>query len=110
MNASQNQRDIDNAAEDEARAEQIGEEIREAILEGEDYELVCSGHYLSRNIDCVFVANYMMNTDPYLTYKHIAYPSKDTTYRMGLLLAKVIEVIVEAAPLLEAAQYERKNK
>jgi hypothetical protein len=104
MNASQNQREIDNAA-----AEKIGEEIAEAILEGEDYELTF-GFNESWQIDCVFVADRMINADPELTYKHIVYPSKDTTHKMGLLLAKVIEQIVDAAPLLEAAQYERTNK
>jgi hypothetical protein len=111
MNASQNQREIDNAAEDEARAEQIGEEIAEAILEGEDYTLVISSILNDAwQIDCVFVAEWMIETDGELTYKHVVYPSKDTTQKMGVLLAKVIEEIVEAAPLLKAAQYERTNK
>jgi hypothetical protein len=109
MNASQNQREIDNAAEDEDRAEKIGEEIAEAILEGEDYTLVVS-RAESKQIDCVYVAGKMIDSDPELTYRHVVYPSKDTTHKMGLLLAKVIEEIVEAAPLLKAAQYERKNK
>jgi hypothetical protein len=109
MNASQNQRDIDNAAEDESRAEKIGEEIAEAILEGEDYTLVVS-RAESKQIDCVYVAGKMIDSDPELTYRHVVYPSKDTTQKMGVLLAKVIEQIVDEAPLLEAAQYERKNK
>jgi hypothetical protein len=109
MNASQNQREIDNAAEDEDRAEKIGEEIAEAILEGEDYTLVVS-RAESKQIDCVYVAGKMIDSDPELTYRHVVYPSKDTTHKMGILLAKVIEQIVEAAPLLEAAQYERTNK
>jgi hypothetical protein len=110
MNASQNQREIDNAAEDEDRAEKIGEEIAEAILEGEDYTLLMYPFFESWQINCVFVADRMINTDPELTYKHIVYPSKDTTHKMGVLLAKVIEQIVDEAPLLEAAQYERTNK
>jgi hypothetical protein len=109
MNASQNQREIDNAAEDEARAEQIGEEIAEAILEGEDYTLVL-GASQSWEIDCFFVAEWMINADPKLANMHVVYPSKDTTYKMGLLLAKAIESIVECLPLLKAAQYERINK
>jgi hypothetical protein len=109
MNASQNQREIDNAAEDEARAEKIGEEIAEAILEGEDYTLMF-GLGESWEIDCVFVADWMINKNPNLTYRHIVYPSKDTTKKMGLLLAKVIEQVINEAPLLEAAQYERTNK
>jgi hypothetical protein len=109
MNASQNQRMIDEAAEDEARAEKIGEEIAEAILEGEDYTLTF-GFNESWQIDCVFVAEWMIENDGELTYRHVVYPSKDTTQKMGVLLAKVIEQIVDAAPLLEAAQYERKNK
>jgi hypothetical protein len=109
MNASQNQKQIDNAAEDEARAEQIGEEIAEAILEGEDYTLVVS-RAESKQIDCVYVAGKMIDSDPELTYRHVVYPSKDTTQKMGVLLAKVIEQIVDEAPLLEAAKYERTNK
>jgi hypothetical protein len=109
MNASQNQKQIDNAAEDESRAEKIGEEIAEAILEGEDYALVLGASEFWE-IDCFFVADKMINSDPELSLKHVVYPSKDTTHKMGLLLAKVIEEIVEAAPLLKAAQYERTNK
>jgi hypothetical protein len=109
MKASQNQREIDDAAEDEARAEQIGEEIAEAILEGEDYTLVVS-RAESKQIDCVYVAGKMIDSDPELTYRHVVYPSRDTTHKMGVLLAKVIEAIVQTEPLLEAAQYERKNK
>jgi hypothetical protein len=109
MNAAQNQKYIDDAAEIEARAETIGLEIEEAILEGEDYDLIF-GPNDRWQIDCGFVADWMINKNPELTYKHTVYPSKDTTHKMGLLLAKVIEEIVEAAPLLEAAQFERKNK
>jgi hypothetical protein len=109
MNASQNQREIDDAAEDESRAEKIGEEIAEAILEGEDYTLVVS-RVESKQIDCVYVAGKMIDSDPELTYRHVVYPSKDTTQKMGVLLAKVIKKIVDEAPLLEAAQYERTNK
>jgi hypothetical protein len=109
MNASQNQREIDDAEEDEARAEQIGEEIAEAILEGEDYTLVVS-RAESKQIDCVYVAGKMIDSDPELTYRHVVYPSRDTTHKMGILLAKVIEAIVQSEPLLEAAQYERTSK
>jgi hypothetical protein len=109
MNASQNQREIDNAAEDESQAEKIGKEIAEAILEGEDYTLVVS-RVESKQIDCVYVAGKMIDSDPELTYRHVVYPSRDTTHKMGILLAKVIEAIVQTEPLLEAAQYERTNK
>jgi hypothetical protein len=109
MNASQNQREIDNAAEDESRAEKIGEEIAEAILEGEDYTLVVS-RAESKQIDCVYVAGKMIDSDPELTYRHAVYPSRDTTHKMGILLAQIIEAIVETEPLLKAAQYERTNK
>jgi len=109
MTPAQNQKQLDDSAEDEARAEEIAGEIREAILEGEDYTLVVSRNR-SWDIDFVFVANLMMDADPYLTSKHTVYPSKDTTHKMGLLLAKVIEEIIEASPLLQVAQYEREQK
>jgi hypothetical protein len=52
----------------------------------------------------------MIDSDPELTYRHVVYPSRDTTHKMGILLAQIIEAIVETEPLLAAAQYERTNK
>ena len=108
MNAAQNQKQIDDAAEIENRAEELAIEMTSALASGEDFHLETVDGYNS--FGAYEVVEAMRTMEPEIFYDSVFALNGAAKKSLAKLKVEAITEVVKAAPLLAAAQYEREQK
>jgi len=115
MNAAQNQKQIDDAADADSRAEKIEQELREELLDGGYYDLWRrDGGIKKRKVyDSSDVISAMIDLDSNTFDAAIMLSGKDPLQgakALTELMARAVDHLVAEAPTLAAAEFEIENK
>jgi len=108
MTPAQNQKQLDDAAEDEARVEELAIEIASAMASGEDFHLETVDGY--KSFGTYDVVEAMRTMEPEIFYDSVFALNGAAKKSLAKLKVEAITEVVKAAPLLAAAQYEREQK